>query len=119
MHAGPDPDHQDGQPEIMAVVRRHCGVALENKYGIVFFATGVVAGLLLTEHRAMLLKPWIWLGGLLAFLIFLPNLIWNIQHHFPFFELLANIRRNGRNVPLTHLQFLGQVPCTCSPPPSH
>jgi hypothetical protein len=19
-----------------------------------------------------------------------PNLIWNIQHHFPFFELLAN-----------------------------
>src|SRR6266478_4486794 len=25
MHAGPDPDHQDGQPEIMAVVRRHCG----------------------------------------------------------------------------------------------
>ncbi len=85
------------------------GVALENKYGIVFFAAGVVAGLLLTEHRAMFLKPWIWLGGLIAFLIFLPNLIWNIQHHFPFFELLANIRRNGRNVPLTHLQFLGQV----------
>jgi Dolichyl-phosphate-mannose-protein mannosyltransferase len=85
------------------------GVALENKYGIVFFATGVVAGLLLTEHRSMFLKPWIWLGGLIAFLIFLPNLIWNIQRHFPFFELLANIRRNGRNVPLTHLQFLGQV----------
>jgi len=85
------------------------GVALENKYGIVFFATGVVAGLLLTQHRTMFLKPWIWLGGLIAFLIFLPNLVWNIQHHFPFFELLANIRRSGRNVPLTHLQFLGQV----------
>ncbi|HWZ54822.1 MAG TPA: glycosyltransferase family 39 protein, partial [Verrucomicrobiae bacterium] len=91
------------------------GVALENKYGIVFFATGVVAGLLLTEHRAMFLKRWIWLGGLIAFLIFLPNLIWNIQHHFPFFELLANIRRNGRNVPLTHLQFLGQVALHMSP----
>jgi 4-amino-4-deoxy-L-arabinose transferase-like glycosyltransferase len=50
------------------------GVALENKYGIVFFATGVVAGLLLTQHRSMFLKPWIWLGGLIAFLIFLPNL---------------------------------------------
>lgn len=85
------------------------GVALENKYGIVFFATGVVAGLLFTQNRSMFLKPWIWLGGLIAFLIFLPNLLWNIQHHFPFFELLANIRRNGRNVPLTHLQFLGQV----------
>jgi hypothetical protein len=85
------------------------GAALENKYGIVFFATGLVAGLLLTRLRFMFLKPWIWLGGLLAFLIFLPNLLWNIQHHFPFFELLANIRRNGRNVPLTHLQFLGQI----------
>src|SRR5713226_4963611 len=91
------------------------GIALENKYGIVFFATGVVAGLLLTEHRAMFLKPWIWLGGLIAFVIFLPNLIWNIQHHFPFFELLANIRHNGRNVPLTHLQFLGQVALHMNP----
>ncbi len=91
------------------------GIALENKYGIVFFATGVVAGLLLTKHRSMFLKPWIWLGGLIAFLIFLPNLIWNIQHHFPFFELLANIRRNGRNAPLTHLQFLGQVALHMNP----
>jgi hypothetical protein len=85
------------------------GLALENKYGIVFFATGVIAGLLFTHHRAMFLKPWIWLGGLIALLLFLPNLVWNIQHHFPFLELLANIRRNGRNVPLTHLQFLGQL----------
>ncbi len=54
------------------------GVALENKYGIVFFATGVVAGLLLTEQRSTFLKPWIWLGGLIAFLIFLPNFICNI-----------------------------------------
>lgn len=91
------------------------GLALENKYGIVFFATGVVAGLLFTKHRSMFLKPWIWLGGLIAFLIFLPNLIWNVQHHFPFFELLANIRRNGRNVPLTHLQFLGQVAMHMNP----
>jgi len=91
------------------------GIALENKYGIVFFATGVVAGLLLTEQRAMFLKPWIWLGGLIAFVIFLPNLIWNIQHHFPFFELLANIRQSGRNVPLTHLQFLGQVALHMNP----
>lgn len=91
------------------------GVALENKYGIVFLATGVVAGLVLTEHRSTFLKPWIWLGGLLAFVIFLPNLIWNIQHHFPFFELLANIRRSGRNVPLTHLEFLGQIAAQMNP----
>jgi 4-amino-4-deoxy-L-arabinose transferase-like glycosyltransferase len=91
------------------------GIALENKYGIVFFATGVVAGLLLTHHRSLFLKPWIWLGGLLAFLIFLPNLVWNIERRFPFFELLANVRTSGRNVPLTHLQFLGQVAMHMNP----
>ncbi len=42
-------------------------------------------------------------------MLFLPNLVWNIQHRFPFFEMLANIRNSGRNVPLTHLQFLGQL----------
>src|SRR5258708_26327769 len=68
------------------------GIALENKYGIVFFATGVVEGLLLTHQRSVFLKPWIWLGGLLAFLMFLPNLVCNIQHRFPFFAMLAIIR---------------------------
>lgn len=91
------------------------GIALENKYGIVFFATGVVAGLLLTHQRSVFLKPWIWLGALLAFILFLPNLVWNIQHRFPFFEMLSNIRRSGRNVPLTRLEFLGQVALHMNP----
>jgi hypothetical protein len=85
------------------------GLGLLNKHSMGMFGGGVVLGLLLTEHRRMFLKPWIWLGGLIAFLIFLPNLIWNIDHHFPFLELMANIRRNGRNTPLTHFQFLSQV----------
>jgi hypothetical protein len=38
----------------------------------------------------------------------LPNPIWNIQYHFPFVELMANIRHSGRNTPLAPLQFLGQ-----------
>ena len=60
-------------------------------------------------------SPWLWLAGLLAFLIFLPNLLWNIQHHFPFLELQANIRRSGRNVDLPPLAFFvaGDVgPCS-------
>ena len=48
----------------------------------------------------MLRSPWLWIGGAIAFLIFLPNLLWNLQHHFPFLELQANIRRSGRDVPL-------------------
>jgi hypothetical protein len=84
------------------------GFGLENKHSMLFFGFGLVIGLLLSEHRTMLLKPWIWAGTVIALLIFLPNLIWNIDHHWPFFELMNNIRKSGRNVQLTYLQFLRQ-----------
>jgi hypothetical protein len=44
----------------------------------------------------------------LAFLLFLPNLLWNIYQHFPFLELQENIRRDGRNVSLSFGSFFGQ-----------
>ena len=84
------------------------GVGLENKYSMLIFGLGIVAGLLLTPQRRLLRTKWLWIGGLVAFLIFLPNLLWNIQYHFPFLELQANIRRSGRDVALTPLAFLGQ-----------
>jgi hypothetical protein len=84
------------------------GFGLENKYSILIFGAGIVLGLLLTPQRRVLASPWIWIAGAIAFLIFLPNLLWNIQHHFPFLELQANIRRSGRDVPLRPLAFFGE-----------
>ena len=63
--------------------------------------SGIFAGLVLTRERNWLRSPWFWAGGAIAFLIFLPNLVWNIQHQFPFLELQANIRRDGRDVALS------------------
>ena len=84
------------------------GVGLENKYSMLIFGAGIVFGLLLTPQRRVLASPWLWIGGAVAFLIFLPNLLWNIQHHFPFLELQANIRSSGRDVRLTPLAFFGE-----------
>ena len=82
------------------------GIGLENKYSMLIFGAGLVLGLLLTPTRRLLAGPWLWIGGALALIIFLPNLVWNIQHHFPFLELQANIHRSGRDVPLPPLKFL-------------
>ena len=41
-------------------------------------------------------------------LIFLPNLLWNIAHHFPFLELQHNIKHSGRDVALSPLRFIIQ-----------
>ena len=76
------------------------GLGLENKYSMAVFGFGVVVGLLLTRERKALARPWIWIAGAIAFAIFLPNLLWNIHHHWPFLELMRNIRASGRDVVL-------------------
>jgi hypothetical protein len=76
------------------------GLGMEEKYSIAVFGFGIVIGLLLTAQRRVFLHPWIWIGGVAAFLIFLPNLLWNMHYHFPFLELMRNIKAEGRDVVL-------------------
>src|SRR5438874_6986504 len=84
------------------------GLGMEEKYSIALFGFGIVVGLLLTEQRRAFLNKWIWLGGLAAFLIFLPNLLWNMRYHWPFLQLMHAIRTEGRDVILPPLQYLWQ-----------
>lgn len=84
------------------------GVGLENKYSMGVFGFAVVVGLLFTEQRKAFASRWIWMGGVIAFLIFLPNLIWNMQHHFPFLELMRNIRTSGRDIEVGPLGYLAR-----------
>jgi hypothetical protein len=84
------------------------GIGLEEKYSIALFGFGIVIGLLLTAQRRVFLNKWIWLGGAAAFLVFLPNLLWNIHYHWPFVELMHNIRDEGRDVILPAGQYFVQ-----------
>ena len=84
------------------------GIGMEEKYTIALFCFGMVVGLLLTEHRRVFLTKWIWLGGLAAFLIFLPNLLWNIHYDFPFLQLMHHIRAAGRDIVLSPAQYFVQ-----------
>lgn len=83
------------------------GLGMENKYSMAVFGFGIVVGLLLTEQRKALANKWIWIAGGTAFLLFLPNLLWNIHHHWPFVELMRNIRASGRDVQLSPIGYIG------------
>ena len=74
------------------------GIAIETKYTIAFFVIAVVGALLLTRERRFLITKEFWIGAAIAFLIFLPNLIWLVRHNFPFLELMNNIRQTHRDV---------------------
>ena len=82
------------------------GFGLENKYSMGLFAFALLAGLLLAGQYRLFASRWFCLGAGIAFLIFLPNLLWNFTHHFPFLELQQNIKRSGRDVALSPLRFL-------------
>lgn len=84
------------------------GVSLEEKYTIALFGFGIVIGLLLTQQRRAFLNKWIWFGGAAAFLIVLPNLLWNMHDHWPFLQLMHNIRAEHRDVVLGPGEYLLQ-----------
>lgn len=83
-----------------------CGVGLLNKHSMLFFGFGLFVGLLLTKQRKQFASPWLWLGGLIALLIFLPNLLWEAHRNFPTIELLRNVQRSGRNTEVGPFLFM-------------
>ncbi len=84
------------------------GIGLENKHSTAFFGGGVFIALLLTTERRHLAAKWIWLGGLIAFAIALPNLLWQAWHQWPTYELLSNVAHSDKNVALGPGEFIVQ-----------
>ncbi len=82
------------------------GVGLLNKHSMLIFGFGITVGLMLTAARKALASKWVWIGLVIAVAIFLPNLLWNVENHFPFLELQANIARSGRNVAMPAWKLL-------------
>jgi len=64
------------------------GLGLQNKHSMLFFGSGLFVGLLLAPARREFTRIWIWLGAGVAFLIFLPNLLWEIHDGWPTIALL-------------------------------
>jgi len=101
-----------GSSSLWLLMGATAGMGLENKHTMLVFVLALIAGLALSrQHHSALLKlfrsKWIWLGALLAFVLFLPNLIWETFHGWPQFEVVRNAQQL-KNVELSPLQFVGE-----------
>jgi len=67
------------------------GLGLETKYSIVFYIAGILLGLIFTPARRYFATGWFWAGVAIAFLIFLPNLIWLAHHDWISYTFLKHI----------------------------
>lgn len=81
------------------------GLGLQNKYSMIFFGFGLFIGLILTANRKHLLVPRLWLAGICALIIFLPNIIWQIINKWPTLEFMRNASLY-KNLPLAPHEFL-------------
>jgi len=59
------------------------GIGTMNKYTFLVWGVGVTVGLLFYHNGKLFKQKWIYIAGLIAFLICLPNIIWQYSHNFP------------------------------------
>src|SRR5271165_1244824 len=76
------------------------GFGMLCKWTIGFFVLSIVAGVVLTDARRYLKSKWLWIGVALSILIWLPNVLWQVQHHLVSLDFLSHIHardvRQGR-----------------------
>lgn len=72
------------------------GLGMETRYTTGFLALGITGAVLLTPARRFLRSGWLWLGVAASIFIFLPDLIWQAQHHFISLDFLSYL--HGRDL---------------------
>jgi hypothetical protein len=97
------------------------GLGLQNKLSMGFFGLGLCVALVLTHNRKYIaskvdgkFRPglYLWAGGALAMLIFLPHLIWQALSDWPTIEFMRNSTAANATSPVAFLflQVFGPHP---------
>lgn len=80
------------QPHYWLAAGAVAGVALENKDLILLLGVALAIGLLSTPSRSVLATRWPWLGGLVALVVWMPNLIWQMTDSAPGLAMARALR---------------------------
>jgi 4-amino-4-deoxy-L-arabinose transferase-like glycosyltransferase len=91
------------------------GLGMLTKYTMAFWAAGLIVAILVTSARKYLRSKWLYLGAALALLIYLPNLIWQIQHDFISLEYLSSIHARDISWGRSDEFLLEQIILTTNP----
>ena len=96
-----------GSPRLWLLFGVVAGVGILNKHSMLFFGLAMVLGLMVSSGTRYFRNRWIWLGALIAWAIFLPNLLWEIRNHFPTIEILRNVAKT-KNAHVPWYDFIAQ-----------
>ena len=85
------------------------GLGLMNKNTMVFWGIGVVAGLLVARESSLLRSRWFLGGAAMAAVIFVPNVVWEVQHDWPTIEFLRSLQSHSDSISNPLLYFPYQL----------
>jgi hypothetical protein len=77
-----------GDARLWLVFGLVAGLGLLNKISVLFLGFGVAVGVVAGRRFDVLRSRWPWLGGALAALLFLPHVVWQVQHGWPTLEFM-------------------------------
>lgn len=73
------------------------GLGLMNKYTILVWAFGIFIGLFFYQKGKVFKNKWLYISSLISLLIFLPNIIWQVQNDFPLLKHLQALNESQLN----------------------
>lgn len=93
------------------------GVGLLSKYTVVLFVIALLGAFLLSPARRLMASRWFALGCALTVLIVLPNIIWQVRHHFSSFTFLEHIHARDVRIGRGNAQqfWMGQTVGSANP----
>jgi hypothetical protein len=83
------------------------GIGIEDEYLILALLGALVIGILVTSaHRAVMKTRWPWLGGIIALVIWLPNLIWQFASGWPQLTMASALHQQNTST----ADYIGGLP---------
>jgi hypothetical protein len=90
------------------------GLGLLNKISILYLGFALVVGLVLARRFDVFRSRLFWAGGLVAFALFLPHLVWQQANGWPTLEFMANARAR-KMLPLSAPGFVKEAVLQTAP----
>lgn len=90
---------QTNQNKWLYILGVGIGLGMLSKYSVAFFIVSIFTGLLFTKYRSIFLNKHFWYSVVVAFLIFVPNFMWQYYNNFPVLHHMKELQQ-------TQLQYI-------------
>jgi dolichyl-phosphate-mannose-protein mannosyltransferase len=81
--SAPADDQLSTAPRWWIVLGIACGLGLLTKFSLLFFGAALVAAILISPQRRVILTPWPWLSAVIAFVIGSPSIVGQVLLGYP------------------------------------